>query len=618
MAHLDPSTGLWQDDAAGPAPPNQPGALGMQQDTPQTPPMLGPPAPPPPMEGPPVPPGVGQGSPPMTQPVIDGHATNNAAPPIPPVEPYKPVTPVPVPPSRVVTPAESATLGQIDQNTAAQGVTAQQEGQVGAAKAGVTSVAADRDAAAALVHQQAVQKITDDAAKRTQELQAKAQQQYDAYRQMGVKDPQADQSFGHRLLAAIAIGLGEYSSKMNGGSNRAAELINAANAQNIALQKAAIEKQYHAFELAGGDVLAAQKQRDDALKSLDLKDAALTDASKTKLASELKKMGATDEQIAANVNVQKLDATALDKREAVNRQISTEDAKISAAEIAAANRKKAHAASAGGGGTGMNNAAEQLAAMIAAGKDGKPLPQQDIIHAANQLGIPLEAKAGHVSLKTVLAGSVFNAEQGRKDAKVGLGEERMVSKEAKDWAKTNGVDVIAKQQRELSGLQKEIADNPHNPLLQALAVEKAVSAARGGAASKQALALALGHLGGSLDSAEGVISKIRSGEIGPKQMENFNGFIRGQLGTAQQEGKNAFDAFNKYAESAPPEQQAALKASRGRLFSGLSGFGGKAEGGGGAQPSRADRAKAIVNDSSKRSLYSDAQWAALIQASRGP
>jgi hypothetical protein len=58
-------------------------------------------------------------------------------------------------------------------------------------------------------------------------------------------------------------------------------------------------------------------------------------------------------------------------------------------------------------------------------------------------------------------------------------------------------------------------------------------------------------------------------------MENFNAFINGQLGAAQAEGKDKYEDFNKYIESQPPERKPGLIAQRGRLFSGMDGFGGK-------------------------------------------
>lgn len=261
-------------------------------------------------------------------------------------------------------------------------------------------------------------------------------------------------------------------------------------------------------------------------------------------------------------------------------------------EVAKADELRAQAAMAkvhrgGGGGTGATDAAQQLAHDIRVGlPDGKggqrPMTYDEQLAAAKKYGIPPEAKAGHVSLTTVLKGAAFDANQAAKEAKAaaggagGLQEQRLLSKEANDWRKENGLDALVKTQTDLAATLRDLKNAPHNPLQQALAIEKAVSAARGGAASRQALDLALHHLGGSLDNAESFISKVKSGEIGQKQLDNFTGFLSNQLGTAQAEGKNKYDAFNKWVESQPAAKQEALKAERGRLFSGLYGFGGRA------------------------------------------
>lgn len=341
MSTLNPSTGLWEDDPHGPAPMGQPGALGAQVDTPQT------------LAPPPV----------------------AAAPALPTVAPYAPAPPVAVPAGRVVSPAESATLGSIDANVAAKAGTEQQAGQVGVVKAGAQEAAAARDQDATLKHQQAQQKIIDDAAARATQLQASAKQQWDTYRSMGIKDPEASQSFGHKLLAALAIGLGEYSAKMGGGTNRAAQLIKDANDQNIALQRAAIEKQYKQAELAGQDVTAAKAAETEALRNLDLKHSALLDASAAKLKTELSRMGIPEAQIAANQTVQATEAAALEKREAVNASIRGDTTKLAEADMRATTAAHALAAkkAAHGAGHDSGDAQAQVAAAAQRGASQEEL-----------------------------------------------------------------------------------------------------------------------------------------------------------------------------------------------------------------------------------------------------
>lgn len=390
MAHLNPATGLWEDDASGPAAPNQPGALGAQVDTPTAaplPPMAGPPLPgaQAPVQGPPVPVDqLPEQGPPAPVPILDAPVAA-PAPAVPPVTPYKPQTPGPLPtPDRVVSPAEVGTLGQIDANTAARATTEQQQGQLGGQKAAAVADQAARDEAERQRHATEQQQIIDDGAKRVQDLQTAASAKYAEYRAMGVKDPEADQSFGHKLLAAIAIGLGQYASMRGGGPNRAADLIKQANDQNIALQKDAIEKKYREAQLAGADVTQAKADEQEALHNLSLKDAAITDSSAAKLKTELARMGVPEQQIAANRDVQQMEADALQKREAVNTSIRSSEEQLTKADIAAHARAKAKGA--GGAGGGSTDALTQFYQAAGALKPGDPIPA-DVAVLARKAGL---------------------------------------------------------------------------------------------------------------------------------------------------------------------------------------------------------------------------------------
>jgi len=346
VAKLNPATGLWEDDENGPAPP-QGGALGQQEAAP----VQGPPVPAgiAPIQGPPAPPAninAQSSIPPMPQP---------APPPaIPPVTPYQPQAMPVVPPSRVVSPSESETLRQMDTNTAARATTEQQAGQLDTAKKQKELAAAAAAEAEALKHQKEQQAIINAGAERTQALESKAQEDWDAYRQMGLKDPEAEQSFGHRVLAAIAIGLGEYASVKGGGTNRAAMLIKQANDQNIALQKANIDKAYRQAVQSGKDVEVAKASRDEQLRSLNLKDSALTASASAKLKTELARLGVPQAQIDTNKDVQTLEADVLQKREAINRQISQDGAARDKADLIAHARARK-----GGGGAGAGGKAEE-------------------------------------------------------------------------------------------------------------------------------------------------------------------------------------------------------------------------------------------------------------------
>ena len=244
--------------------------------------------------------------------------------------------------------------------------------------------------------------------------------------------------------------------------------------------------------------------------------------------------------------------------------------KIAEADLIKANAAmaKVHKGKGGGGGSG-----DAMAAFIDAA--GQLKPGEAIPADLARLGIKAHLKPNQIATEVEKYRN-----SGAKSEKIagagGLADERQAAKEADQWRKENGLDAIAKKQQALASVLDEVKNAPHNPLQQALAVEKAVSDARGGAASRQALQLALHHLGGKWDSIEAMVQGVKSGELGQKQMDNFIGFITNQLGTAQKEGKDKYDAFDQYIASQKPERRAVLEGQRGRLFSGMHGFGGHA------------------------------------------
>lgn len=489
-----------------------------------------------------------------------------AAAPTPAIPTPQPMTPTEVGHRTELSPASRSNLGEIDANTTARRATAEAGGQAGIDRA--QKAAAD---AQAVQDERGRQQAEFDNAQQLHQkniaaLQARSDAEYQKSKAMGLHDPEADKSFGQRLLTALAIGLGQYSAAMNHTTNQAAEIVGQATKDNYARQRAAIEQQKENAIRAGQDVqeaVAAAAQKNHDLLS---KQAGQIAAFKDRFATESARLGIPEARIAASKTVLDLDKQALEARQKILASTDTVVRQQTAREL------RGRATGAGGGsGPGVSSAAAELVKRMETAKAaGSPMSQGDLITAANELHIPLDAKGGHTSLKTILAQATTNAGTGLRD-------ERQLSKETAQWAAENGVTKIATQQRELGAVLEEVQNAPHNPLQQALAIEKAVSSARGGAASKQALALALGHLGGKWDSIEAVIQGARDGEISQKQMDNFVGFMRNQLGTAQGEGKTAYDNFNKYIESQPAERRKALEQERSRVFSGLHGFQGSGE-----------------------------------------
>lgn len=618
MAHLNEATGLWEDDAEGPA-PMQMGALGAQVDTPHA--MSTPPVPLPPasVDVTDVKPPAPLAAPPPATPIPTPPPAPAPAPDLPAVTPYAaPAMPVPAR-SGLVKPAELATLGAINQNETAQNTSAQQAGQVGTAKATATADAAARDEKERIRHQLEQQKLIDDSAKRVQQMEAAARQRYDEYRSMGIKDPEASQSFMHRLLGAVAIGLGEYSSKMNGGPNRAAELIKSANDQNIALQKAAIEKKLKEAEIAGGDVTQARAEAQTALRDLELKHAALLDASAAKLKTELGRMGIPEAQIAANQTVQQVQAAALDKREKVNDSMRKDEADLAKARIAAN-------ATLGAAGAQVNTAAQKLSSEIeSAVAAGKPLTQSEQIARANSLGVPLEGKAGQVSLKTIVAESdarqaarsksrgeseetVFRDEKGTPIARVASGRGGVVGFSSQDAAMGRSLEQLEK-------LRKQVAASPRPTSAAELndRLATASSAIIGVAAisplgkTEESTNLEAGSIGESAGHPLARIARqlVLGGNL--KALDDKIAEVKAQRERLRKE--SLIPLREGEAER--------LQAGREEVPGGEAPAAAKPVAPSAPSASPRARASAIVNDPSKRSLYTADEWARLIKASRG-
>jgi len=360
MAHIDPTTGSWEPDEDGPA-PAQAGLIG-EQAAPVPPPAPLPVTPDPQLPSVQLPepqlqvPGGAPSAPTLTP---------GAPPPapggLPDVQPYQPQAPQLPAVDRVVSPAERATLTAQDANTGARATTEQQGAELDKAGAAAKLDAAERDQQAHIDQEKERQRIEAEFQKRIEAANAKAQADYQAYRQMGLKDPEAEQSFGHKVLAAIAIGLGQYAAGINGGSNQALNIIQAANAQNIALQKAAIDKKLKEAELSGKDAAEVEKERADAYRRLDLKGSALLQASADKLKVELARIGVPAAQIASNADIQKLEAEALQKREGVMESIRKDETILQREDIADQARRARKMGGGAGGAAAAASAGEKLA-----------------------------------------------------------------------------------------------------------------------------------------------------------------------------------------------------------------------------------------------------------------
>jgi len=414
------------------------------------------------------------------------------------------------------------------------------------------------------------------------EAQKQIAQAQEAKRNFKFKDFWADKSTARRIGSALAVAFGAYGAAMTHTQNYALEILNKEMDDDHRRQVEDLQRLNDNEVMATTGLQDARAARVRALQDIGLK-AADADKVIAAKADEVAAISRDEQQKAAlSAFAAKLRQDAADKtlqtRIGLRNAILAGNAgELKNAELQAHARLLNAQADAGGfayrhgrpgaGGGGGGGHSEAL---------------QDLIDKKSPAEVQAKYKLSDKALANLMTTAGKAAATARGDQRAGLQEQRQLAKEASEWAKTNNIPALVKKQDELSAVLEEVKNAPHNPLQQALAVEKAVSSARGGAASRQALDLALHHLGGKWDSIESMVQGAKDGELGQKQMDNFLGFMTNQLGTAQAEGKRKYDEFNKFVDSQPAARRDEILASRGRIFSGLHGFGGQPKGGGGA------------------------------------
>jgi hypothetical protein len=322
------------------------------------------------------------------------------------VSPYVPQMPPPIPQSRAVSPAEAQNLAAIDSNTAARAGTAQDAGDVMGQGATARAQSTERDQFLADAQRQERQRIADEAAKRLEARQAQADSDYQAFKSFGIKDPDAEQSFGTKILKAIVVGMGQYAAGVNGGPNAALQIITDANRANIERQKAQQEKLYRNAERSKGDIELARKDRDDAFRQLDLKHSALLESSAGMLRNELARIGVPKAQIDANAEIQKIEREALGIRQRTLESIREDETNLAKADIMAAARKP-KGAGAGGGGAKLEGEAQ-----LAEYAQKNPGDQPGLIRLAAKLSLDNKAVARAINQNKVTEGAGKEAGQG--------------------------------------------------------------------------------------------------------------------------------------------------------------------------------------------------------------
>ena len=589
MAHLNLMTGEWEDDVDGSA-PQQAGALGDQAQAPVLP------APPPPGGLDSLPLGdlpmvPGQGAPgeaPQDTPLLPpAPGTPPAIPDLPDVKPVAPLpAPAPIPAGRVVSPAEAANLGQIDQLNAGRLATAQDQGALAGAQASAKVADADRQAAEHNQFMLERQRIADAADKQIAARTAQANADMEKYRSFGIKDPDAEQSFTTRILKALAIAGGAYAAGMNGGSNQALGIIQQATKDNIDRQKAQQEKLLRIAEKSGTDVKDATAARDDAFKQLDMKHSTLLEGAALELKKQLVRTGVPQAQIDSNEAVQKLQGDALEKREKVLQSIRNDETSLAHADIAALAKKRA--AGVGGGG---KPTADALATLSQYAQDN-PGDQPGLYRLAATLKLKDPAKA--------VAGIITQS--------------KPTESQSKD-AKQSAVGLRAVEAIEKSGYTPNDAD-----------IQKWLNNQRSvGIANKLGESGGLGALAAGAGQKFGVLKQSEIDGLDPKAAEYF-GNVRRFMETIGRAQSGAAisptewqDFFNQYG----PKSPGGLGAARQYLEDQSRAAGAASRQLGSGKPksdapksSEADRAKTLLADPRSKNL-SPGKRAYLLKLSRG-
>ena len=227
--------------------------------------------------------------------------------------------------STQMTPEERKLMQDRDVVAQQQIATAQKSAEIAKAQAQIevqkqneiSAMAAKREEAIGALMAQA----DEDLAAKTQEREA----EYTKFKEMEFKDYWEEKSTGSKIIAAIAVGLGQLGAGMQGrAGNTALDIINKQMDMDFARQKAAIDKQQTQYGMAKeGEALASSSYAKQ-LQNLQLKEAAAYETVAAKYASMLAAQGVPAAQIQADANVQTLQAQALDKKLQVEKELRNE------------------------------------------------------------------------------------------------------------------------------------------------------------------------------------------------------------------------------------------------------------------------------------------------------
>lgn len=394
------------------------------------------------------------------------------------------------------------------------------------------------------VNQRIEQMDRDEAAARYDAADARAQQQVDqtakARKDFTFRGYWADKSSAARIAGALFQALGAFGAGMTKGPNFALQILQQDMEDDHRSQVERLQQLKDDEIQAKTGVGDAREARKQALLGIQV-NAAQADAM---IAAQMRAAAAksTDtnfqNQVSAfaaklqNDSAQKM----LEARAAVRGNIIKEqDDAAKRGEIAARTRLynaqadaggfargRGKGAGGGGGGGAPSAGVEEITGLISAGKS-----YPELVAAANRLHVRIEAKAGHVSLKSLIAGTGAAGKGDAADSKAATHAlDKLQPEFNKDLAETGvatgqgGAKGLLPTNRTLQKLRSAVDSG--NPLSVKEAFLAFDSAARGGAATQGSIDSLTKTLGGSLDQFKNWMEGKVSGGLSDASKQRFH------------------------------------------------------------------------------------------------
>jgi hypothetical protein len=224
-----------------------------------------------------------------------------------------------------MTPGEKRLMAERDAVVAQQIQTAQKSAEIAKAQANIEMQKQAEIAAMASKREEAIGKLMEQADKELAVKTSERQAEYEKFKAMDFKDYWDTPGAGSRIVAAIAVGLGQFGMGMQGkAGNPALDIINKQIDMDFAKQKAAIDKQQAQYQMAKEGEASTSSSYAKQLQNLQLKEAAAYESVAAKYASMLAAQGVPAAQIQSDANVQALQGQALDKKLQVEKELRNE------------------------------------------------------------------------------------------------------------------------------------------------------------------------------------------------------------------------------------------------------------------------------------------------------